>query len=35
VDLGHTAQTWAMIMDRLVRNVAGGEPVPLFPPASA
>src|SRR5262244_2430677 len=33
VDLGHTAQTWALIMDRLVRYVATGEPQPFFPAA--
>jgi hypothetical protein len=33
VDLGHTAQTWALIMDRLTRYVATGTPQPLFPAA--
>ncbi len=33
VDLGYTAQTWALIMDRLVRYVATGEPQPFFPAA--
>lgn len=30
-DLGHTAQTWAMILDRLAKSVATGTPQPLFP----
>ncbi len=30
-DLGHTAQTWAMILDRLVRYVETGTPQPFFP----
>ena len=33
LDLGHTAQTWALIMDRLVRYVATGTPQPFFPAA--
>ena len=33
IDLGHTAQTWALIMDRLVRYVATGTPQPFFPAA--
>jgi hypothetical protein len=32
-DLGHTAQTWAMIMDRLSTYVASGKPQPFFPAA--
>ena len=35
IDLGHTAQTWALILDRLVRYVASGTPQPFFPAASA
>jgi len=31
IDLGHTAQTWAMIMDRLTGYVATGNPQPFFP----
>src|SRR5262245_47802426 len=31
VDLGHTAQTWAMILDRLAGYVATGEAQPFFP----
>jgi hypothetical protein len=34
VDLGHTAQTWALIMDRLARYVATGSPQPFFPASS-
>jgi uncharacterized protein YndB with AHSA1/START domain len=30
-DLGHTAQTWALVLDRLVKYVATGSPPPLFP----
>jgi hypothetical protein len=33
IDLGHTAQTWALIMDRLVRYIATGTPQPFFPAA--
>ena len=33
IDLGHTAQTWALILDRLVRYVATGTPQPFFPAA--
>ena len=33
-DLGHTAQTWAMILDRLAKHVATGTPQPFFPAAS-
>ena len=33
VDLGHTAQTWALIMDRLARFAASGQPQPFFPEA--
>lgn len=31
VDLAHTAQTWALIMDRLAKYVASGTPQPFFP----
>ena len=31
LDLGHTAQTWAMIMDRLSGYLASGSPQPFFP----
>jgi hypothetical protein len=34
IDLGRTAQTWARIMDRLVRYVATGKPQPFFPAAA-
>ena len=34
IDLGHTAQTWALIMQRLARYVATGTPEPFFPAAS-
>jgi hypothetical protein len=30
-DLGHTAQTWAMVMDRLSKYAASGTPQPLMP----
>lgn len=30
IDLGHTAQTWAMIMDRLAKFAGSGTPQPLF-----
>jgi hypothetical protein len=33
LDLGHTAQTWAMIMDRLAGYLASGSPQPFFPAA--
>jgi uncharacterized protein YndB with AHSA1/START domain len=29
-DHGHTAQTWAMVLDRLARYVESGTPQPLF-----
>lgn len=29
-DLGHTAETWALVLDRLVRYVASGSPQPFF-----
>jgi uncharacterized protein YndB with AHSA1/START domain len=31
IDLGHTAQTWALILDRLVRFLSTGIPQPFFP----
>ena len=31
VDLGHTAQTWALILGRLASYVASGRPQPFFP----
>ena len=34
IDLAHTAQTWAMIMQRLADYVASGSPHPFFPAAS-
>jgi uncharacterized protein YndB with AHSA1/START domain len=34
VDLGHTAQTWALILDRLVRYAGSGVPQPFFPAAA-
>jgi uncharacterized protein YndB with AHSA1/START domain len=33
-DLGYTAQTWALIMDRLGKYAASGTPQPLMPAAS-
>ncbi len=33
-DLGHTAQTWAMVMDRLAKYADTGTPQPLFPETS-
>jgi hypothetical protein len=35
IDQGHTAQTWALILDRLARYVASGTPQPFFPASSA
>lgn len=35
IDLGHTAQTWALVLDRLVRFVATGTPQPFFPEPAA
>ena len=34
-DLGHTAQTWAAIMQRLADYLATGKPQPVFPAAGA
>ena len=31
LDLGHTAQTWALILDRLAGYLASGNPQPFFP----
>jgi uncharacterized protein YndB with AHSA1/START domain len=31
IDLGHTAQTWALILDRLTRYATTGTPQPFFP----
>jgi hypothetical protein len=33
VELAHTAQTWALITDRLVRFAETGQPQPFFPEA--
>ncbi len=33
-DLGYTAQTWALILDRLGKYLATGESQPLFPAAT-
>jgi hypothetical protein len=35
IDLGHTAQTWALILDRLASYVASGTPQPFFSAAAA
>lgn len=35
IDLGHTAQTWAMIMQRLADYAASGTPDPFFPAGPA
>ena len=35
IDLAHTAQTWALIMQRLADYVAGGSPHPLFQVAAS
>jgi hypothetical protein len=32
MDLAHTAQTWALILDRLATYVTSGKPTPFFPP---
>jgi hypothetical protein len=31
IDLAHTAQTWAMITERLARYASTGTPSPFFP----
>jgi uncharacterized protein YndB with AHSA1/START domain len=33
-DLGHTAQTWALTLDRLAKYAASGIPQPLMPAAA-
>jgi uncharacterized protein YndB with AHSA1/START domain len=33
IDLAHTAQTWALILDRLATYANTGEPAPFFPEA--
>ena len=33
-DLGHTAQTWALILDRLATYASTGKPQPFFPEPS-
>jgi uncharacterized protein YndB with AHSA1/START domain len=35
LDLAHTAQTWALILDRLGGYLASGSPRPFFPAATA
>ena len=35
VDLGHTAQTWALILARLAEVADSGAPRPFFPEAAA
>lgn len=34
-DLGYTAHTWALILDRLMKYAESGTPQPFFPAASA
>jgi hypothetical protein len=34
-DLGHTAQTWALILDRLAKFAGTGTPQPFFPDGPA
>ena len=34
IDLAHTAQTWALILQRLASYVASGSPQPFFPAAA-
>jgi hypothetical protein len=31
IDFAHTAQTWALIMDRLAGYISTGDPQPFFP----
>lgn len=31
IDIAHTAQTWALVLDRLSRFLTSGAPDPLFP----
>jgi uncharacterized protein YndB with AHSA1/START domain len=35
VDLGYTAQTWALVLDRLAKYAASGVPQPLMPAAAS
>jgi uncharacterized protein YndB with AHSA1/START domain len=35
IDLAHTAQTWALILDRLAKYLATGLPQPFFPAPDA
>jgi uncharacterized protein YndB with AHSA1/START domain len=35
IDLAHTAQTWALILQRLSDYLASGNPQPFFPAAAA
>jgi hypothetical protein len=35
IDLAHTAQTWALILQRLTEYLASGTPQPFFPAAAA
>jgi uncharacterized protein YndB with AHSA1/START domain len=35
IDLGHTAQTWALILQRLAGYLATGTPQPFFPAPAA
>lgn len=34
VDLGHTAQTWALVLDRLAKYATSGKAQPFFPSAA-
>jgi uncharacterized protein YndB with AHSA1/START domain len=34
-DLGHTAMTWALVLDRLANYAASGTPAPFFPAVPA
>jgi hypothetical protein len=35
IDLAHTAQTWALILQRLAGYAASGSPQPFFPAPAA
>jgi hypothetical protein len=35
MDLAHTAQTWALILQRLAGYLADGSPQPFFPASAA
>jgi len=35
IELAHTAQTWALILQRLAGYLASGQPQPFFPAATA